>query len=74
MIGFSFGGAVTLITAGAVPNLAHLSAYCRNNADDRRACGGVSVDSPTRQRALCEISEYASLQGHRSDGAVRRIV
>ena len=46
MIGFSFGGAVTLITAGAVPNLAHLSAYCRNNADDRRACGGVSVDSP----------------------------
>jgi alpha/beta superfamily hydrolase len=33
MMGFSFGGAVALIVAGAIPGLAHLSAYCRNRTD-----------------------------------------
>jgi predicted dienelactone hydrolase len=46
MIGFSFGGAVALISAGAAPNLAHLSAYCRNRTDDPRACGGVPTNIP----------------------------
>ena len=46
MIGFSLGGAVALITAGAVPNLALLSAYCREYADDRRACAGVPTNPP----------------------------
>jgi predicted dienelactone hydrolase len=46
MIGFSFGSAVALITAGAAPNLAHLSAYCRNRTDDPRACGGVPTNIP----------------------------
>ena len=41
MIGFSYGGAVTLIAAGAIPSLAHLAAYCINRTDDPRACGGA---------------------------------
>lgn len=44
MAGFSFGGAVTLIVAGASVDLAHLSAYCRDHADDTRACGGIPTD------------------------------
>ena len=44
MAGFSFGGAVTLIAAGAVVDLAHLSAYCRDHPDDTRACGGIPTD------------------------------
>lgn len=47
MIGFSFGGAVALVVAGAIPNLAHLSAYCRNRTDDPRACDGVPADRPS---------------------------
>jgi predicted dienelactone hydrolase len=41
MIGFSYGGGVTLIAAGAVPSLAHLAAYCTNRTDDPRGCGGA---------------------------------
>jgi predicted dienelactone hydrolase len=41
MIGFSYGGAVTLITAGAIPSLAHLATYCTNRTDDPRACTGA---------------------------------
>ena len=44
MVGFSFGGAVTLIVAGATIDLAHLSAYCHDHADDSRACGGIATD------------------------------
>jgi predicted dienelactone hydrolase len=44
MMGFSFGGAVTLIVAGASIDLAHLSAYCRDHPDDSRACGGIATD------------------------------
>ncbi len=44
MAGFSFGGAVTLIVAGANIDLAHLSAYCHDHADDTRACGGIATD------------------------------
>jgi predicted dienelactone hydrolase len=44
MMGYSFGGAVTLIMAGAKPNLALLSAYCREHRDDPRACEGVPTD------------------------------
>jgi predicted dienelactone hydrolase len=44
MMGFSFGGAVTLIVAGANIDLAHLSAYCRDHADDSRACEGIVTD------------------------------
>jgi predicted dienelactone hydrolase len=44
MAGFSFGGAVTLIVAGASINLAHLSAYCHDHADDVRACDGIATD------------------------------
>ena len=35
MMGYSFGGAVTLIMAGAKANLALLSAYCREHRDDQ---------------------------------------
>jgi predicted dienelactone hydrolase len=44
MAGFSFGGAVTLIVAGASIDLAYLSAYCRDHADDTRACDGIATD------------------------------
>jgi len=44
MMGFSYGGAVTLIVAGAIPDLAHLAAYCRDRTDDPRACDGVPSD------------------------------
>jgi len=44
MAGFSFGGAVTLIVAGATIDLAHLSAYCHDHADDSRACDGIATD------------------------------
>ena len=44
MMGFSFGGAVTLIVAGANIDLAHLSAYCREHPDDTRACEGIVTD------------------------------
>jgi len=45
MMGYSFGGAVTLIMAGAKPNLALLSAYCREHGDDPKACEGVPTDN-----------------------------
>jgi hypothetical protein len=44
MMGYSFGGAVTLIMAGAKPNLALLSAYCREHRDDPKACDGIPTD------------------------------
>jgi predicted dienelactone hydrolase len=44
MAGFSFGGAVTLIAAGATVDLAHLSAYCHDHPDDSRACEGIATD------------------------------
>ena len=46
MMGFSYGGAVTLIVAGATPSLAHLAAYCRDRTDDPLACGGEPTDGP----------------------------
>lgn len=44
MAGFSFGGAVTLLSAGANVDLAHLSAYCHDHPDDLRACDGIVTD------------------------------
>src|SRR2546429_151036 len=44
MMGFSYGGAVALIVAGAVPDLAHLAAYCRDRTDDPKACDGAPTD------------------------------
>lgn len=46
MVGFSFGGAVSLIVGGAVPSLRHLSAYCRDRTNDPRACTGVPQNVP----------------------------
>jgi predicted dienelactone hydrolase len=44
MMGFSYGGAVALIAAGAAPSLAHLAVYCRGLTDDPLACDGVPTD------------------------------
>jgi predicted dienelactone hydrolase len=45
MVGFSFGGAVTLLSAGAMLDLDHLSRYCREHRDDDpRACDGIPTD------------------------------
>lgn len=43
MMGFSYGGAVTLIVAGAAPSLAHL-ATCRDRTDDPLACDSIPTD------------------------------
>jgi predicted dienelactone hydrolase len=58
MMGFSFGGAVALIVAGAIPNLAHLSGYCRDRTDDPRACDGVPTDG-SLAHAIGERSQDA---------------
>lgn len=44
MVGFSFGGAVTLLSAGAMLDLGHLSSYCREYRDDPRPCDGIPTD------------------------------
>ncbi|MBX3503686.1 MAG: dienelactone hydrolase [Alphaproteobacteria bacterium] len=44
VMGFSFGGAVAILLAGGALDLAHLSAYCRAHAEDRRACDGIPTD------------------------------
>ena len=72
MMGFSFGGAVTLIVGGAMTNLAHLSAYCHDHPDDPRACDGIPTDGswanvPSRKsedtlalKALVLMEPYAA--------------
>ena len=42
--GFSFGGAVALIAAGATPDIAHLVSYCRGRTDDPLACDGIDTN------------------------------
>jgi predicted dienelactone hydrolase len=44
IVGFSFGGAVALIAAGATPDFAHLVSYCRGRTDDPRACDGIDTN------------------------------
>jgi predicted dienelactone hydrolase len=48
VIGFSFGGAVALIAAGARPNLGHLVAYCRDRTDDPMACDGLDPNEASQ--------------------------
>ena len=43
IVGYSFGGAVALIAAGATPDFAHLVSYCRGRTDDPRACDGIDT-------------------------------
>ncbi len=44
MIGFSFGGAVGLLSAGAMLDLSRLQAYCSGRPDDPRVCDGIPID------------------------------
>jgi predicted dienelactone hydrolase len=44
VMGYSFGGAVALIAAGATPDFAHLVSYCRGRTDDPRACDGIDTN------------------------------
>lgn len=62
MMGFSFGGAVALVVAGAIPSLAHLSAYCRNRTDDPRACDGVPAEVPPSAAVFAKSSDALSLK------------
>lgn len=52
MVGFSLGTAVTLELAGAVPNPAHLVAYCSAHAQDVMSCAhapdGQNTPDPAR--------------------------
>jgi predicted dienelactone hydrolase len=59
MIGYSFGGALTLMMGGAKLNLARLSAYCREHRDDPRACDGIPTDG-----------SLANVPSRKSDDAV----
>lgn len=59
VMGFSFGGAVALLSAGGALDLAHLSAYCREHPEDRRACDGVATDG-----------SLAGLPAHKSPDAL----
>jgi predicted dienelactone hydrolase len=68
MMGFSYGGAVALIVAGATPSLAHLAAYCRDRTDDPMAC-----DEPGRslsQPAVPTDGFLANAVGKRSPDAL----
>jgi predicted dienelactone hydrolase len=51
MVGFSLGGAVTLVRAGAVPDEAHLAAYCAAHIDDPMACGSGPGGGTSREPA-----------------------
>jgi len=72
MIGFSLGGAVTLELAGAVPNVAHLIAYCSAHPGDAMSCDhapggartaatGVGAPAPLALRAIVLLDPYAVL-------------
>jgi predicted dienelactone hydrolase len=56
MVGFSAGGYTTLVLAGARPDYARATAYCRDHGDDRGSCGngagGSREDSPSRAEQL----------------------
>lgn len=43
VFGFSFGGAMALIAAGARPDFAHLVSYCLGRTDDPLACDGIDT-------------------------------
>jgi predicted dienelactone hydrolase len=62
MIGFSFGGAVGLVVAGAIPNFAHLSAYCRNRTNDPRACDGVPAESASSDTIIGKSADVLPLK------------
>jgi predicted dienelactone hydrolase len=83
MVGFSFGGAVTLLVAGANIDLAHLSAYCHDHADDFRACQGIATDGswakvpPSRKsddalalKALVLLEPYGAPIEQKSPGSL----
>ena len=83
MVGFSFGGAVTLIVAGANIDLAHLSAYCHDHADNSRACDGIATDGswakvpPSRKsddalplKALVLLEPYGALFDRKGLGSL----
>jgi predicted dienelactone hydrolase len=55
MVGFSAGGYTTLVLAGARPDYARATAYCRDHGDDRGSCGngvGSREESPARAKEL----------------------
>jgi len=51
MLGFSLGTAVTLELAGAIPNVAHLTAYCATHPEDVMSCHHAPDGSNFPQRA-----------------------
>jgi len=60
VMGFSFGGAVAVLSAGGALDLAHLSTYCREHAEDVRACDGIASDG-----------SLATIPARRSSDALR---
>lgn len=69
MLGFSLGGAVALVLAGAVPDFARLAAYCAAHPEDTRSCGGGPgadgsvVASPALPRAPRPVPPVLPLRG-----------
>jgi len=69
MLGFSLGGAVALVLAGAVPDFAQLAAYCAAHPEDARSCGGgpaadgSAAASPALLRAPRPVPPALPLRG-----------
>jgi predicted dienelactone hydrolase len=62
MMGFSLGGAVTLILAGAVPDEMHWSVYCSEHRDDPKACAGVPAPGAVNAEASRKLAEALPLK------------
>lgn len=63
MMGFSFGGAVTLLNAGAMLDLSRLSAYCSGRPDDPRACDGIPTDGSLNNVPPRRSADTIALKG-----------
>ncbi len=72
MLGFSLGTTVTLELAGAVPNVAHLVAYCAAHPGDAMSCdhapdrgnaqpAGLSAPAPLPLKAIVLLDPFAVL-------------
>ena len=51
-----------MVVAGAVPNLAHLAAYCRNRTDDPKACDAVPADSSSSGTVMGKPADVLPLK------------
>jgi predicted dienelactone hydrolase len=63
MVGFSAGAYTTLVLAGARPDFARATAYCRDHGDDRGSCGNGGGNRV--ERSAARENELAAWQPSR---------